>query len=559
METNWWGRLKRSAGGALCSLLLAAPAFSQETIEQRLDRLEKQNEEIRRQADDLKKENRELKGLLSTTPTTAPAPAAPAPALDRDEVQRLIADYIAVQKADGAEGKGAKVGEKISAHSGGWYEVGSDLKMSASWRNGLWIESAQKDFQFHLGGRVQQDFYWLGWPTNLLNDGALKTPNGNQFEDGTFLRRARLFTEGTAYELLEWVMELDLENNPASTVNNFGSATTNNVPAVLFDDFWVGLKGLPVVGTVRVGHVRPPNGLECYSSSRWISFMERASNFDAFMEEFDPGIWLTNNYRDQRICWAATFHRVDPQAESLDLGTGDYAFTGRVSALPVWENEGRCLVHLGAWYSWRAGESDGSVAGVPAGVRGFRIRSRPDYRLTNITPRFVDTGGIVANDANFFGAEFLYINGPFSVQAEWSGCAINGTSGAAAANNYFFNSWYVYASYFLTGENRGYDKRLHRLDRTKVNENFFWVRDADHENCFGKGAWELLARWDAINLNSGNIIGGYMNQYTAGVTWYINNNMRVFLNYTAADRIVAPNAGATGLANEVGMRFHYDF
>ena len=34
------------------------------------------------------------------------------------------------------------------------YEVGSDLKMTATWRNGVQFESANKDFRFHVGGTI---------------------------------------------------------------------------------------------------------------------------------------------------------------------------------------------------------------------------------------------------------------------------------------------------------------------------------------------------------------------------------------------------------------------
>ncbi len=41
------------------------------------------------------------------------------------------------------------------------YQVGSDLKMSANWKDGLNIESANKDFRVHVGGRTQLD--WSGF------------------------------------------------------------------------------------------------------------------------------------------------------------------------------------------------------------------------------------------------------------------------------------------------------------------------------------------------------------------------------------------------------------
>jgi TolA-binding protein len=42
-----------------------------------------------------------------------------------------------------------------------WFEVGSDLRMTASWKDGFLVQTANKDFWTHIGGWLQYDNYWL--------------------------------------------------------------------------------------------------------------------------------------------------------------------------------------------------------------------------------------------------------------------------------------------------------------------------------------------------------------------------------------------------------------
>ena len=114
-------------------------------------------------------------------------------------------------------------------------------------------------------------------------------------------RRVRPFAEGTFWETGEYRLILALENI------QYGETG--------FDEFWVGEKDLPVIGTVRVGHVKTPMGLEgdMTASSRCMTFMERSSYSAAIeMEQnFVTGIWASNNYLDERVTWSAAAFRTD--------------------------------------------------------------------------------------------------------------------------------------------------------------------------------------------------------------------------------------------------------
>ena len=75
------------------------------------------------------------------------------------------------------------------------------------------------------------------------------------------------------------------------------------------------------------------------------------------------------------------------------------------------------------------------------------------------------------------------------------------------------------------------------------------------------GAWEVAARYSVVNLNDNRtVIGtaGQLTEYTLGLNWYLNPNMRVQWNYVHGNRnVAAPNA--SGDFDGYGMQFHIDF
>ena len=92
--------------------------------------------------------------------------------------------------------------------------------------------------------------------------------------------------------------------------------------------------------------------------------------------------------------------------------------------------------------------------------------------------------------------------------------------------NLSFGGWYVQAGYFLTGENRVYDRKSGKYKRvvphSMVGEGGF-------------GAWEVAARYSEMDLISGNITGGKERNVTLGVNWWMNRSFMIRLNYVYAN------------------------
>jgi phosphate-selective porin OprO/OprP len=91
----------------------------------------------------------------------------------------------------------------------------------------------------------------------------------------------------------------------------------------------------------------------------------------------------------------------------------------------------------------------------------------------------------------------------------------------------------VFVSYFLTGENRPYNRKLGVFDRVRPYENFFRVRTCDGETQTGRGAWELAYRFSYIDFMDDLTIkgAGIATDHTFGVNWYLNPYTRLMFNY----------------------------
>jgi phosphate-selective porin OprO/OprP len=398
-------------------------------------------------------------------------------------------------------------------------------------------------------------------------------------EDGTFFRRVRPFLEGTFYEVYEYRLNLGLENTQFSETG--------------FDEFWVAVNRIPVIGTVRVGHVKNAVGFEAdmTGSSRTMTFMERSSYSEAIErnENFVTGLWLNNNFLDQRSTYTYTLFRSDNGASSgAFFGDGQYGMQGRLTALPIYEADGRCWMHLGLSGGWRNGTNN--IATSP--FRTFQLRARPELRDDDpagspagaqIIPnansnRMVDTGAIAAHDQWLLGLEYCCVRGPFSIQAEYGWTFLDRAFGVAPtgltlnpaivpSQDYTFSGGYIQLAYTLTGESRAYDRARGTLARPYFNKGPFtpaWlVRGEDGYLDWGWGAWEIAARYSYINLNDGSglnrIQGGRMDGLSVALNWYLNTNLTCMFDWVYDQRHNVPVGTIPGYTSGFGARVQLSF
>jgi phosphate-selective porin OprO/OprP len=371
----------------------------------------------------------------------------------------------------------------------------------AYWKEGLNFATEDGNFKLKVGGRVMNDWLWIS------EDGDIKASSIGEQEDGTEFRRARLHVSGLIYGNVEFKVQYDFAGGDAD-----------------FKDVYLGLTDFPI-GRLRVGHYKEPFSLEELTSSNYITFLERALP-NAFAPSRNVGAMLHNSEFDDRMTWAVGVFR-DTDDYGTNVDDGGYNITGRITGLPIYEDKGASLLHIGAAYSYR--NPDDSL----------RYTERPEAHLTS---RFVDTGTMAADRADLLGLEAAWVHGPLSVQGEYVTADVDRMAGASDVD---FDGYYVQGSYWITGEHRNYKASEGAFSRVKPKENFSFNS--------GPGAWDATLRYSKLDLDDENVTGGELEDITAGLNWHLNPNTRIMWNYVHADR------DKIGEADMLMMRLQVDF
>ena len=423
------------------------------------------------------------------------------------------------------------------------------MAFSTKWNNGWEASTKDKQFKYHVGGRVQFDAVFLQDSPN-----AFAGAGGFGDQDSVNFRRARLRADGTMYGTIDWVTEYDFVNNvnvdPTSPASESSVA---HVPAPT--DLWVNFREVPIVGNIRVGNVKEPIGFEHLTSSRYLDFMERSFNQDifygAFNNGFTPGILFFDNWsEDDRGTWSTGFFKNTTNAFAYGIGEGEYAWTSRVSYLPWYEDEGKYLMHVGV---------AGSIRDPNNAATRYRTRGSLRNGPAALNPSLANTGTFSCDQVDFGALEWVVQVDSLLLQTEYT-CAWNknsvgnGLGGGAPVGtqlgNVFVYGWYAEALYFLTGEHRDYEKKSGAFGRVVPHDNL-------GSKC-GCGAWQVGARYSMANLMNSGINGGQAQDVTLGLNWFLNPNMKIQSNYvyTMRDTTVSPGGGDY---SGFGTRLAWDF
>lgn len=392
------------------------------------------------------------------------------------------------------------------------------------WDDSFRLSRSDGAFYLRFGGRVMLDsaFIWEGGGLrNRFVEAGISPKDGS----GVEFRRARLFFEGTVYDRAFFKVQYD-----------FAEDVTE------FKDVYMGLKNLGPIRQVRVGNFKEPFMLQEWTSSKYNTFMERGLN-DAFFPGRNIGIMAMGNGFDEKLLWQLGLFRVtDDHGLKFDAwGDAAYDLAARVSAAPIYRDDGARVLQLGVDYIHRFNQ--GTVG----------LSQRPEAHLAQ---SFVSTGSIPASDSDILNLEAALVYGPFSAQSEWT---FDWVKGSGTQKNVDFWGGYVYASYFLTGEHRNYETSNGRFGQLEPKRNF-------NPGKGGWGAWEIATRYSILDLDDRNVRGGKLWGVTAGLNWYLYPNMRWMLNYVYGDvrQRGAESPGPTivgirGAANILETRFQIEF
>jgi phosphate-selective porin OprO/OprP len=375
----------------------------------------------------------------------------------------------------------------------------------------------KQGFEHNIFGRIQADSATFSQdPANKRQLGDI--PNGVDF------RRVRMGIQGKGYEVWSYRLEVDFVQ---------ADAQTKQRPRIT--DCYGELHELPWLGTLRLGQFREPFSIERITSANDLTFIERG-----LPQAFNPARKLgamayDHSQNEMWYWWNGVFAQ-----NSTDFGeqfgnAGRYAVVNRLVWLPWYDQAsgGRYLTQFGAAYTYqRVADQTRKFSSTPEVSLQFNANS--------VIPSFVNTGNILMNDYQISHVETSTVFGPLSFQAEYYGTFVNQVAGPQV----FLHGAYAYVSYFLTGENRVYDRNQGLYVATRPYSDFFRVR-GNRGVAMGPGAWEVAARVSTLNLSDRNIQGGQLTDITFGVNWYLNFQTKLMFNYVHAflnQKNVASNA-----------------
>lgn len=445
--------------------------------------------------------DRLTRGLASVFSVAAFTAGVPSPASAEDALEDLLIEKGLITEAEIAEARSSadgtddsvtetssETGSSPEAEAAKEAEPKVDVRVGAK---GLVVRSPDGRFKAALGGRMQWDF---GGFTGS------ETPLGA----GTELRRGRIKSYGTVYGVWDYKLEVNFDPDGDVSVT----------------DGWIRYSGFDQV-TISLGHQKVPFSQQSMTSSNWQVFQERAQ-IDAFIDTSEEGRrrvgGIVGSYGSHWNASAGFF------AEGIGTsGTGsneDWGTASRVVAVPMISKDR--LLTLGGSVYYRKFEQTSSL----------RYKYRPEAHLAD-TP-LVDTGTISdAESTLMFNAESSFIWGPVHAQGEYTSSRVE----RAGRSTVRFDGWYAQAGYFITGESRNFAIKSAKFKRIKPSRKI--------------GAWELAVRYSKLDLEDEDILGGRQTGITAGLNWWVNQNIMFRFNYVRS--LLEPNSSVTldGIDEEV--------
>ena len=476
-----------------------------------------------------------------------------------------------------------------------------DDGMMAVWGNDgrLTFKSADGSTTSRLGGMFQLDggWYLVSTETNKLLNKPL--------EQGSDLRRLRLRSDGIAYDYLEWVVEFDLSR---SADYKDIAASNNTEPNVMMNNIFFGVRDIPFFGTWRVGHIKEELSFYSASSGRNFPFMERPAVWDAIEDPyvFSNGFTVSNTYFDDLLYTWVGFFQTNTRTGAFAINpNGSYAFDLRACVMPIYEEDGKKWLNIGATGSFRGNPdrlNDSVPTVMPSNVQP-QIRTGSSIQV----PTLINPGNITTNDGTqLFTVCYNQGYGPWTIGAQYDGQYIANattmptdadtkiTMNAPAGNLYFQGASFEILRFLTMGDHRGINKRDPSYLQVTPQHNFSWGKGSADP---GIGAWEVGFRYDFIQMQYNNLAnpnaptdtldkegkkeayeswqkngmlpgqqrGGNLSAFTLGMNWYLNPNATIMTNYvfTSGTFNSAPNKASYGYENasfhSFGTRFQLTF
>ncbi|MCL2347495.1 MAG: porin [Planctomycetaceae bacterium] len=386
---------------------------------------------------------------------------------------------------------------------------------------------SSKQFVNKLGGRVFFDYY------NFTNQDTNGTTFPSQ-KDYFSVREFRLTLSGEGYKILDYKTEVDF-GAPSNSDN-----AKNNPYSVGIKDVYLGIKHVPFLDYVKIGHYKPESGLAYLGSTNYSTAMEYPLPASTFSYGRRLGVSSTHYFADDRVRWfVGMFGDNARNFEYSKSYIGDnqgYIFNTRLTMLPLYDEKKKEFLHLGANWAYNdLATPNTSVSLKPAGIPNAAAE--------------VISGTIVTSHISSGGVEMSYSHNRFGLQSELFTNSYN-------SGRHLYGG-YVETRYFLSDASRTYDKATGTVGNVKMNDgsnlNFL-----DENGLFFPdtwGAWEWFGQWGFVDME--NLPNeGKTQMLVTGLNWFWNPNTRMVFEYIHS---MPEKNSINGSTDALGMSLRFFF
>lgn len=387
------------------------------------------------------------------------------------------------------------------------------------------LDPCESSYWFKIGGLLQLDQTFFAGKARAKR---------HDFPNGANIRRSWLFLNGGVGDCWSYSITLDFRGDP-----------------VVIREAYLNYKGIEQTN-IAAGQIFIPFGLENWGEKKDLMFLEQSLMTETFLApEFGLGVYADTNLFDMFTIAAAVY---EPRQTARSFGVNSRVFSllddvdqrerfrrrsDRVGeALRVTFSPYHCddtVYHFGAAVKNQR-LVDTSPEHLP--VRTNIFQTTPEG-LGRTTATLINAGRLRATRFTVGGLEAAALWGPLTIQAEYNkakvklhrdnfllsnfvnNIAVSKTPVARRGGSSDFWGWHVQAGYVLTGESRTYDF---------PTGTFGGVIPAT--DC---GAWEIAARYSAVNLIDNQVYGGRENNVTVGLNWFVNDCIQIKFNYVRAN------------------------
>ena len=320
-------------------------------------------------------------------------------------------------------------------------------------------------------------------------------PIGN----GTSIRRARFAVKGQIDESWYGEFDMDLANG-----------------LVELKDALIRYTGIPNLD-LQVGNFKENFSIQRNTTSRYLQFMERPMVCSALTPSRHLGInakyakdwlWLSAGAFTQEVAGSEEWTNVADNNKDFGRNAG-YSLTTKVVFRPLYKMDNASL-HIGAAYSYRTTK----VSQATGEWGTYRASARNSTSINR--KKYLDTNNLKDYDHNnLWTVELAGHWDGFRYEAAYIGDNVCFKDDASIN----LSGWYVQAGYLLFGGRQRYDANGGKY--TKIKPARKW------------GDIELCLRYEFLDLNAPerNVFGGSAEAYAVGLNWWVNNNVKIQLNY----------------------------